>query len=112
MVKAEKLSAIITEVWGDRSGALKTASQEIGVNYDNLRKMRKGDRPIPQWIFDKLSNIKAAQDIPFFDSSEYSARDGKAIVAPTLENLVERTDKAGWDRSLILSAIEEWASCS
>lgn len=86
------------------------AAQVIGVNYDNLLKMLKSKRPIPQWIFDRLTSIEASREIPFpNEGSENPEQDGIAAVSPSLRELLMRANRAGWSDGQIFFSILNWS---
>ncbi|MPV99790.1 hypothetical protein [Bombella apis] len=107
--RAEQLSVLLSRIFGDKRGSVKEAAQVIDMNYSNLLKMLKSKRPIPQWIFDRLTSIEASREIPFPDeNSENPEQDGIAAVSPSLSELLMRANRAGWSNGQIFFSILNW----
>lgn len=108
--RAERLSILLSRIFGDKRGCLKVAAQVIDINYSNLLKMLKSKRPIPQWIFDRLTSIEASREIPFpNEESENPEQDGIAAVSPSLRELLMRANRAGWSDGQIFFSILNWS---
>ncbi|OUI92548.1 hypothetical protein HK19_01070 [Acetobacter persici] len=107
------LSKRIASIFGVQHGALKQASQSLPINYDNLRKMISGHRPVPEWVGARLNEIERLASIapppaslhPDADRDEPCAE----ALEPHLDNLLARATQAGWHPAEVVTAVLGWS---
>lgn len=105
----EELSEKIREIFGEQSGAIKAAATALPINYDNLRGMLSGKRPVPEWVDERLAALLALKEIksPPIGLSPELDRDHLCCDAldPHISQLIVRAKEAGWEYSEILTAL-------
>lgn len=108
----EELSAKIREAFGGQSGSIKAAALALPINYDNLRGMLSGKRPVPDWLEPRLSALLALKEIkspPSGLGAELDRDDycGDAL-DPHIDHLAHRANEAGWTDPEVTAAFLGW----
>lgn len=107
-MNTDEFSRKLVTVFGSQNGALKTASEKLVINYDNLRKMASGKRGVPDWVALKLNELEALAVIPsapdVLDAETRSVQCRDAI-SPKFFDLVAQAEKSGWEKPEIFAAV-------
>lgn len=106
---SEELSEKLEEVFGSQKGALKTASKTLPINYQNLKNMLAGKRPVPGWLDERFAALLALKEIksPPKGIGPELDRDDLCCDAldPHISHLIVRAKEAGWEYAEILTAL-------
>ncbi|UZO91810.1 hypothetical protein [Roseomonas mucosa] len=109
----DELSVALGAVFGQRQGAVADAARALEMNYDNLRQMLSGRRPVPTHVADRLEEMRRLRSVepPPADTAMSDARDDECAVAlePHLATLLRRAVGVGWHPAEVLAAMVAWA---
>ncbi|MFT9347671.1 MAG: hypothetical protein ABF562_03045 [Gluconobacter japonicus] len=105
----EELSAKLEELFGAQKGALKAASKELPINYQNLKNMLSGRRPVPEWLDERFAALLALKEIKSPPSGIGPSLDRDDLCCdaldPHISHLIVRANEAGWEYPEILTAL-------
>ncbi|NHN93850.1 hypothetical protein [Acetobacter sicerae] len=108
-----ELSGRISKTFGDAHGALKSASDTLPINYDNLRQMLSGRRPVAEWLAERFDEIDRLARIESPPASLHPDADRDepccAALEPHLDELMRRAIAAGWQEGEVIVAALGWA---
>lgn len=115
----DELAALGRRVYGDRHGWVARMAADLAVNYDNLRKMLAGGRPVPMRLLEELRARTGALPVTIAAIPAPPAtlrpevdRDGPCGEAldPALDALAAAAEAAGWHPAEVAVAILTWST--